>query len=64
MATVITGIIAVLFVMALSFLLVAGLVYLVCLGFGFAFSWFLALGVWALMVLLKSIFSATIKVSK
>ena len=42
---------------ALSFGIVAGLVYLICLCFAFlTFSWKLALGVWFVMMLLRMIF--------
>ena len=42
---------------ALSFGVVAGLVYLICLCFAFlTFSWKLALGVWFIMILLRMIF--------
>ena len=48
----------VVFVLGATYLLVAGLTYLICLGFGWEWNWFLALGVWALCVLLRWIISA------
>lgn len=42
----------ILVIFGLSFLLVAGLTYLVCLAFDIAWSWLLALGVYALIVLI------------
>lgn len=39
-----------------EFALIASLVLLVCLGFGFEWSWLLSLGVWALMILLRGVF--------
>lgn len=64
MAAVIVAIILIIISAALSFLITAGLVYLVCLGFGLTFSWILALGVYAAMVLLRTIFTTCIKVDK
>lgn len=58
MATFI-GLMIVVFLLALSYLGTAGLVYLVCLGFGFEWSWLLSLGVWALLILLKQIFGSS-----
>jgi len=52
---------AVLFYMAgilitfgLSFLISAGLIWVVCWAFGFAWSWKLALGLWVVMLLVSS----------
>lgn len=60
MATFI-GFMIVVFLVALSYLATAGLVYLVCLGFGFEWSWLLSLGVWALMILLRGVFKNSSK---
>lgn len=60
MATFI-GLMIVVFLVGLSYLLTAGLVYLVCLGFGFEWSWLLSLGVWALLILLRSVFKSSSK---
>lgn len=49
---------------ALSFLVVAGLSYLVCLGFGFEWSWLIALGVWAGCMIVRWCFSAARNVDK
>ena len=43
---------------AASYFIVAGLTWLVCLGFGFEWSWLLALGVWAACLILRWIFEA------
>lgn len=64
MAVVIGAIIGLIISIALGFLITAGLVYLVCLGFGLTFSWILALGVYAALILLRTIFTATVKVNK
>lgn len=53
------GFMLVVFLLGLSYLATAGLVYLVCLGFGFEWSWLLSLGVWALLILLKQIFGSS-----
>lgn len=50
--------IAILALLGASYLIVAGLTYLICLGFGLEWSWLLALGVWAACVLLRWIVSA------
>jgi len=44
------------FFMALSFLFVSGLVYIVCWGFNLTFTWKLAFGVYAVILLLKMVF--------
>lgn len=46
----------IIFAIVISILMVAGLTYLVCWGFGFTFTWPLAIGVWALIGLLSTIF--------
>lgn len=38
---------------SLSFLVTAGIVYLICFCFGLAFSWRIALGIWAIMLLIN-----------
>lgn len=38
----------------ISFSVIAGLTWLVCLGFSFEWSWQLSLGVWALIMLIAS----------
>ena len=55
------GAIALFALLGLSYLLTAGLVYLVCLGFGLEWSWLLSLGVWALLILLRSVFKNSSK---
>lgn len=53
------GLLVIIFAVGLSYLIVAGLTYLICLGFGLAWSWLLALGAWALILLLRSIFKSS-----
>lgn len=55
------GFMLVVFLLGLGYLGTAGLVYLVCLGFGFEWSWLLSLGVWALLILLRSVFKSSSK---
>lgn len=55
------GAIALFALLGLSYLLTAGLVYLVCLGFGLEWSWLLSLGIWALLILLRSVFKNSSK---
>lgn len=55
------GAITIFALLGLSYLLTAGLVYLVCLGFGLEWSWLLSLGVWALMILLRGVFKNSSK---
>lgn len=47
------------FIVGLSYLAVAGLVYLICLGFGLEWSWMLSLGVWSLIVFLNMAFKSS-----
>ena len=53
--------IAIIGLLAVSFLVVSGLVYFVCWGFGFQWSWQLCIGVYALIILLRGIFSIVVK---
>ena len=46
---------------AISWLITCGIFYLITLCFGLEFSWLTATGVWLIMVLLRSIFSVTVK---
>lgn len=49
-------IVIIIIAMIISFFLAAGLVRLSCWAFDFDFTWKLAVGVWAVIWLLKSIF--------
>lgn len=40
-----------------SFFFTAGILWLISMCFNFTFSWKLALGIWLLMILLRSIFT-------
>lgn len=51
----ITIISAIVIFIGLSFLIVAGLTWLICFGFGIVFSWRIAVGVFAVYALLISI---------
>ncbi len=44
---------------ALSFLGIAACVKIICWAFGLVFTWKVALGVWAVLILLRSIFKQT-----
>lgn len=58
---ILAGVLAVLLVIAigaLGYLFIAGLTYLVCLGFGLEWSWPIALGVWAACVIFRWVLSA------
>ena len=46
---------------AISWLITCGIFYLITLCFDLGFSWLTATGVWLVMVLLRSIFSVTVK---
>lgn len=52
------AILSLIFILAISFGLTAGLVALVCFAFGLAFSWKIALGIWVIIIILRSIFSS------
>ena len=45
----------------LSFLITAGIIKLIFVCFGLAFSWKIALGTWLILLLLNGIGSATVK---
>ena len=42
--------------LALSWIATCGIVKLICLCFGLAFSWAIATGIWFVMILLRSVF--------
>lgn len=44
-----------------SFLITAGIVWVICWAFGFLFTWKLVIGIWTVLVLLKNIFNVTVK---
>ena len=46
---------------AISWLITCGIFYLITLCFSLEFSWLTATGVWLVMILLRSIFSITVK---
>ena len=46
---------------AISLLITCGICYLITLCFDLEFSWLTATGVWLVMVLLRGIFSVTVK---
>ena len=52
----ILAILFIIFAYALSWIATCGLIKLITLCFGWAFSWAIATGIWLVMVLLKSIF--------
>lgn len=43
---------------AFSWIVTCGIIKLICLCFGLAFSWAIATGIWLITILLRSIFSA------
>lgn len=47
-----------------DFLFTSGIVWLVCFAFGLAFSWKIALGIWAIVALLHSIFTVNVHTKK
>ena len=46
---------------SISWLITCGIFYLITLCFSLKFSWLTATGVWLVMILLRSIFSVTVK---
>ena len=46
---------------SISWLITCGIFYLITLCFSLEFSWLTATGVWLVMILLRSIFSVTVK---
>lgn len=55
------GILAVLFICALSLLLTSGLVWVACWAFGFVFTWKIAIGIWVVLLILQSVFKSNSK---
>lgn len=55
---VVVLILAVIGIGALGYLFIAGLTYLICLGFGLEWSWLTALGVWAACIIFRWVLSA------
>lgn len=53
--------VAIIGLLAVSFLCVSGLVYFICWGFGFPWSWQLCIGVYALILLLRGVFQVVVK---
>lgn len=41
---------------AASYIITIGLIYLICLCFGLAFSWLIATGIWLVLVILAGVF--------
>lgn len=48
---------------ALSWIATCGLIYLVTLCFGWKFNWFIATGVWLVMLLARSVFKSNTTVN-
>lgn len=46
---------------AISWLITCGIIKLITICFGLAFSWAIATGIWLILCLLKSVFSVTVK---
>lgn len=46
---------------AVSFLITAGIVWVICWAFGFLFTWKLVIGIWAVLFLLRTVFNVTVK---
>ena len=55
---------AIIGILFLNFLLSALVIKLICWAFGFTFTWKLAFGLWLIIGLLQSIFTARVKVDK
>ena len=60
LAFLITGLLVV-GVLAVSMLITCGIMALICLCFGWTFSWPTAIGIWLIMCLLRSTFKSSIK---
>lgn len=50
--------------LAISWLITCGIIKLITMCFGWAFSWPIATGVWLLMILGKSVFGRSVTVKK
>lgn len=44
-------------ILAISYFITAGLFWIVCIAFGLEFSWLKALGIFSILILLKSVFN-------
>lgn len=60
----VVAILLIILALALSFFGTAGLVWLVCWAFGLAWSWKIAIGVWAVICLVSSAVKSTIHTNK
>lgn len=49
---------------AISFLISAGVMWLICWAFAWSFSWKIVFGIWLVMCLLTSIFKSTTHIHK
>lgn len=63
-----TTIIGVIFIVAmiciLSFGITSAILYGICWAFNFTFSWKLAIGIWLLLIILRSIFKTVVNVKE
>lgn len=52
-------VLALILIYALSWIITCGIIKLICLCFGLAFSWSVATGIWLITILLRSIFKSS-----
>lgn len=53
-----------LLILIISFSITSGMIWVVCWAFGLAFSWRLAVGIWVVLIILRSIFKSNVNVKK
>lgn len=51
----------VLVVYAVSFFVTAGILWLICWAFALTFTWKIAIGIWLVLILARSVFQVTVK---
>ncbi len=61
MGVILLAILLILVILAIEFVVDAGIMYLICLCFGLTFSWKIVFGIWLVMVLLSGIFKGSSK---
>lgn len=61
MTAFLVALVCVAIILAISWLITCGIIALICMCFNLTFSWLTATGIWLVMLLLKQVFSITVK---
>ena len=60
MGIILLTILGIILILSIDFLLSAGLVWIVCWAFGWTFTWPIAIGVYAITILIHGVFRVTV----